>query len=67
MQEKKLQKLKKKIRMQGTGKKGKRRKRNVKRKRRRSSRRERKCLASVEITDIPDAGWVDCANCPSNS
>jgi len=26
-----------------------------------------KCLASVEITDIPDAGGVDCANCPSNS
>ena len=26
-----------------------------------------KSLASVEITDIPDAGWVDCTNCPSNS
>ena len=26
-----------------------------------------KCLASVEITDIPDAGWMDCANCPPNS
>ena len=66
LQEKKLQKPKKKMRTQGTGKKEKRRKRNVKRKRR-SSRRERKCLASIEIADIPDAGWVDCANCPSNS